>query len=687
MSRAMATWIGLVYAGTVFVSAFLLFQVQPLISKFILPWFGGSPAVWTTSMFFFQVLLFCGYVYAHLSEHYLKPLLQGLVHVALIVAALLLLPITPDPSWKTAAAGSPTWRILCLLAMTVGVPYFVLSSTGPLVQAWFCRTFPGRSPYRLYSLSNIGSLAALISYPFLFEPAFSVGTQAMCWSAGFVLFGLLCGYGATWIWRMGHCGLAPPHATDFSPDVAPAWWQRVLWVSLPAFASLVLLATTNHACQDLPPIPFLWIVPLGLYLLTFIISFDHERWYHRRLFATATLVLTLALAGRREWSWDLGVAAELGLYFASLFAVCMLCHGELVRLRPSPRFLTSYYLLISAGGALGGVFVSLIAPLVFKTYFEWQMALVGGYVLAAVLLLFWRWPALGRPQAPFAVPLGAAIAGLAFVIYSQAGSGSVLLAEMRNFFGEVAVIERDADEPYSHDLAMVHGSIIHGVQFVSHQRRREPTTYYHAHSGLGRALQLYADRPQLRVGAVGLGIGTLAVYARPGQVYRFYEINPDVIDLAQQHFSFLRDCRGTVEIKVGDARLSLEQEAPQAFDVLVLDAFSGDSVPSHLLTQEAFGIYLRHLKPDGTIAVHITNTYLNLAPVVRALAQQHRFSRVRIESDFDGPRQFYQAEWMLLSRNEQLLSALQPFAETNEATQTEQILWTDDHSSLYKLLK
>ena len=380
------------FAATVLVSAFLLFQVQPLLSKLILPWFGGSPAVWTTCMLFFQVLLFGGYAYAHLSEHVFGRRTRILVHLALIVTGLALLPVAPDVSWKPTAGQDPTWRILCLLTVSVGIPYFVLSSTGPLVQGWFSRAYPGRSPYRLYSLSNAGSLAALLSYPFVFEPMLDAHAQSQCWSWGFALFALCCGCAVISMRHVGSWHAATlPTGEQAAPATRPRTRDWLLWIVLPAFASLTLLATTNHVCQDVAVIPFLWVVPLSLYLLSFIICFDHERWYNRFIYGAATLLLTLLVATVRYLPISLSFLQELALCFAAMFGVCMLCHGELVQRRPAARYLTSFYLMIAGGGALGGILVSVVAPLVFHTFFEWKICLVGGYVLAAALvLLHWR---------------------------------------------------------------------------------------------------------------------------------------------------------------------------------------------------------------------------------------------------------------------------------------------------------
>ncbi len=384
-----AAW---VYAGTILVSAFLLFQVQPLISKYILPWFGGSPAVWTTAMLCFQVLLFGGYSYAHLAHRWLPSRGQTALHLVLLVACLALLPITPNASWKPTDGADPTWRIIALLAATVGLPYFVLSTTGPLVQAWFGQRFPGRSPYRLYALSNVGSLVALVSYPFLVEPLFHVSRQTWLWSIGFLVFALLAAWTA-WLSRGSADELAAAESRSgesmaaAAGDAGPAVSRWLLWIAYPALASLMLLATTNHVCQDVAVIPFLWVLPLSLYLLTFIICFDHERWYQRRWAAPALLVLLLAVASLNDPPLKVPFAVEIVIYFAAMFLLCLVCHGELVRLRPGTRHLTAFYLCVAAGGAMGGIFVSFIAPHLFATYREWKLAVAGGYLLAAGLAL------------------------------------------------------------------------------------------------------------------------------------------------------------------------------------------------------------------------------------------------------------------------------------------------------------
>lgn len=675
-----------VFPATILLSAFLLFQVQPLISKFILPWFGGSPAVWTTCMLFFQTLLFGGYLYSHLSEHVLSPRLRMVVHLGLLGLALAMLPIMPSADWKPADSSDPTGRILGLLTVSVGIPYFLLSSTGPLIQSWFSRACPGRSPYRLYALSNFGSLAALLSYPFVFEPRWTVQTQALFWSGGFVLFALLSGYAAVRVHRVA-CA-APPEIPAFGGEgnpAVPTWKNYLMWLALPALASLMLLATTNHICQNVAVIPFLWIVPLSLYLLTFIISFDHPRWYRRGLYSVVTAILVLLTVADDEWFISLKFPLSLLVYFAAMFGICMLCHGELVRLRPAPRHLTVFYLMIAAGGALGGMLVSLVAPHVFTTFLEWKIGLAAGYLLAALLTAAAiRSFGLGRGRLAViasAVPL----LGLTPILYWQSDTGRPRLERARNFYGVVSVLERAQDRPLDHDLALFSGAIIHGTQFVAESKRHFPTTYYGPESGVGRTLAHFRVRSQLHVGVVGLGAGTLAAHGQSGHRFRFYEINPEMLRLANQPFAYLSDCQASYEVVLGDARLSLEREPPQQFDVLVLDAFSGDAIPAHLLTAEAFAVYQRHLKPDGVLCVHVTNTYLDLPPVVQRLADHCGFETALIASMDNEEWDLEDAQWMLLSKDRRFMAEMRRHADPFPTKPCS--LWTDSYSNLFEILK
>jgi spermidine synthase len=715
-------WSSVTFGITILVSAFLLFQVQPMVSKRILPWFGGSPAVWTTCMLFFQVVLFGGYVYAHLLQRWLRPRQQVSFHLGLAAVALLLLPIAPTASWKPPLDAEPTLWILLLLTCTVGLPYFALSATSPLVQAWFSKTHPGRSPYRLYALSNVGSLAALLSYPFVFEPAFELRTQSLLWSGAFALYAVLCAVTLVSLWKgsgiRGQGSDEGAGANDLqSPNLqisksqnssgslpegegtegGPSGLDRFRWVALPACASLMLLAATNHICQDVATVPFLWVMPLSLYLLSFIISFEHERWYSRRAWTAAVVFALMGVALYDYFKEDapLGLVLELTLNFAALFFACMMCHGELARLKPNPRHLTEYYLMISAGGALGGVFVAVAAPLLFKTHLEWQIGVVASALLAVGLLVL---PGrVGRRGIIAYATIAPLVAIAVSYCFFWGFDAEKPIDRERNFFGVVSVKQGwaekvlDPEGNQERELRLVNGRIMHGCQIVDEAKRRWPTSYYGESSGVGRAiLGLQKSEPTIRVGAIGLGVGTLAAYARPGDVFRFYEINEEVKRMAQKHFTYLSDCRGKCEIVMGDARLSLESELKSTprlrYNVLVVDAFSGDAIPTHLLTREAFEVYRQHLAPGGVIAVHVSNRYLRLSPVVRTLAKDCGMQVSRFDVSGDENRGQSTSDWVLVTKNKDFLKANPSEPADWGDDNIDAPLWTDQYSNLFQIL-
>ena len=630
------------------------------------------------------------------AVHIPRPSIQLGIHLLLVAVALALLPVAPSEAWKPVADEAPTWRILCLLAASVGIPYFVLATTGPLVQSWFFRAFAGQSPYRLYALSNIGSLAALFSYPFLFEPAFDVTEQGRLWTVGFIVFAVLCTAGATAAALLNKVSVSGTVERCEQLAVAPKAFDLARWLLLPAFASMMLLATTNHVCQNIAVIPFLWVLPLSLYLLSFIIAFDAERWYWRRTYAVSAILLLLASAGIEQLTGNQVVVNisfiwEIVLYFAALFTTCMVCHGELARHKPHPRWLTSYYLMIAGGGAIGGLFVSLIAPVIFNTFFEWKLSLIGGCLLAAVVLLHAQ-----GPIAPTQYRRMVAAAGMLLLAFvglncvpgvKSTGRPSVVNISTRSFYGTAEVLERFVEDPLAHQFQLLSGRIIHGLQFKTPQKRNLPTAYYGQPSGVGRLLELKNKKPNLRVGAIGLGAGTIAEYCQPDHYYTFYEINPEMKVLAEKHFTFLEDCRGRHEVILGDGRISLERQPPQQFDVLVIDAFSGDAIPAHLLTREAMDIYLKHLKPSGELAFNISNRYLNLVPVVQKLAEHAGLTALHITSEGNPAMGQFLAEWMILSRDPTTISALEPLAQKIAPVSPHFKCWTDNHSNLFEILK
>lgn len=691
-------WLLPAFALAVLSSAFLVFQVQPIISRFILPWYGGSPAVWTVCMLFFQVTLFAGYAYAFATSRWLLPRIQGLVHLALVIAALAALPITPTPTERPDAAASPTWSILCLLAASVGGPYFVLSSTGPLLQSWFGLVADGRSPYRLYALSNFGSLLALVSYPFVFEPYWSSTEQSRGWSLGFAVFGLAGGLVAWWVWTRR---AAPSTPTDRqiiaqeSPDreLPPTRARRATWLLLAGCASLMLLATTNHVCQDVPAAPFLWVAPLAIYLVSFILCFEFERWYSSRVYGIGAALAIVAVSLAMLLGAALHVVVEVGLYFTGLFFVCMLCHGELARRKPGPCHLTTFYLMVAAGGAAGGVFVALIAPRIFSNYLELNLGLLACYVLAVAAARLRPLDARRRlaPTSTRWQTAGvvAAFVGLLVVVRSQAGAVASGAREVtRSFHGVVSVDELDRDRPEWHRLSMRHGRIGHGAQFLAPEKRHLPCMYASEATGIGLVFRHWPQPSGRRVGVVGLGAGMLAAYGRTGDVLRFYEINPEVVRLARTHFTFLADCAAETAEIVDDGRLALEREPPQRFDILVLDAFSGDAIPTHLLTREALQIYLRHLRPDGLIAIHISNRHVDLEPVTRGLAEAGGLEWLPVHSVVDfGVGEMGEARWVLLTRNATFATKPAVREAVSAAVDVPSLLWTDERSSLWQVLK
>jgi SAM-dependent methyltransferase len=669
------------YAVTIFVSAFLLFLLQPITAKQILPWFGGSAAVWTTCLVFFQTTLLLGYAYSDAVTRRLAPRAQVGLHVALLLLSCLVLPIVPGARWKPLGTENPSFLILGLLAATVGLPYFLLATTSPLVQAWFARSFPGRSPYRLFALSNLASMLALLGYPFALEPWVATRLQSYGWSVAYGVFALLTAAAAWQSLRAG-AGLAPaiaaPHGAD---EAAPTLTRQLLWAALAATGSYLLLAVSNHICQNIASIPLLWIVPLSIYLLTFILCFDSTRWYRRELF----LALLAAALGAMAWTLadqDLTqrLGLQIGVFCVGLFLACMFCHGELARLKPAPRHLTRFYLMVSLGGAIGSALVGLVAPLILPAYFE----LAFGLVVCAALLVF----QVRRLHKVFPALAGAAL------LFSLGAAGwgihsfyeNVLVAT-RNFYGVLRVQEWNAGTA-SYHRSLIHGTILHGTQYPSSELERQPTTYYTQTSGIGRALEsLHPSLKPLKVGIIGLGAGTIATYGSTGDIYRFYDINPAVVGIAKSQFTFLAKSDATIEIALGDARLSLEREAPQGFDVLAIDAFSSDAIPVHLITVEALSIYRRHMKPGGIIAFHVTNRYLNLAPVVQQLADAAGLHAVQVADDGD-EAMASRSDWVLLSDREEAL-AKDPIKEAAElvTSHPDWRLWTDDFNNVVQVLK
>ena len=766
----------------VFLSAFLLFQVQLIVAKHLLPWFGGTPAVWTTSQMFFQVSLLGGYAYAHVLTTLRQPWLQFRIHLVLLAAAVIAVfaivawggvPLLAPGSLKPAGTEAPVSWLLLILLTSAGLPFFAVSTTGPLLQKWHSRQSTSLSQtYRLYGLSNAGSFLALLSYPFLFERALDLSQQGWLWAALFVLFACGCAMVA---WRSAHYPELPGPVEGGSGGLAPAGVGSsasragaggiAAWLLLTFTSSVMFLATTNQLSQDVAAIPFLWVLPLAIYLLTFIICFDRPHWYSRRWIPLAAALASIAILPVAAVTSVLRVPVQVVAYSGFLFCFCLLCHGELVRLRPGARHLTLFYLVIALGGALGGTFVSIGAPALFPDFWEFHSAILAGWIVIAfawridrtspfhtgdpwlfgslVAIVFslaaryvvertrlgeFEW--ISRHSWTITLVGGMAIAIGICAIFRKSRiahlslwpqglvvlmilfSGMFLLQRIevsqyralyaaRNFYGVIRVVTMTS--PAGDARQLLHGTTSHGVQVNIPAHRNRPTAYYSQSSGIAvastrlirKAAGGLSERPAgLHFGVVGMGVGTMSTFAGPADRVRYYEINPEVIDIVQReqpYFTYVKDSPAEAAIVLGDARLSLERElaasGSQRFDLLAMDAFSSDSVPVHLVTLEAFRLYAAHLKTsDSILAVNVTNRYLDLEPVVAAGARELGFHGVRVDSPGDPPV-VSASSWILLARNPRIFEhpAVQAFG--GRPLRDRFVPFTDQYSNLFSVLK
>ena len=708
----------LIYGGAIFVSAFLIFQVQPLIGKYILPWFGSSAGIWTTALLFFQIALMCGYAYAHVSSTRLPRQWQVTVHLALLVLALVFLPIIPDMNVLAGVLGTPMHRVLLLLTVTIGLPYFLLASTSSLLQHWYAASHREGSPYRLYALSNAGSLIGLVSYPFLIEPFMRMKLQAWLWSWGFVFFACLCAFLAWGYLRHGR----ELSADTFNPSLTPprpSFRTCALWVLLAGLPSALLVASTSRMSVDIPAVPFLFVVALGTYLTTFIIAFDAEHWYRPFIFTPLMLLASGMACYAVHDGAALSMLLRLITFAAALFFCALCCHGELARRKPPPEWLTAFFLLVTAGGALGGLLAAWLAPQVFPDYWEYEISLLGssGFILWLVIRQSCaKWikradNARYRVVAELCVLLPSIlVTGLfgAYIYYQQLEDSQKVLERRRSFYGTLKVMEELPADGHSGWLTLMNGRIDHGLQRLDPTRANWTTSYYGAGSGAGRAILGHPNHgrtdSQFRLGVIGLGVGTLAVFTNDRNKFVsegtpvadylvFYEINPQVLEIADSRFTFLERARNRgveVTVELGDARVVLERQLAegqrQHFDVLAVDAFTSDAIPTHLLTREGFELYLQHLNDDGIIAFHISNHYLDLAPVVWGLAE-HFGMAFRLVSDAGDDFGHSSSDWALVTNNEEFLESVSlPFTKTGEDMENK-LLWTDDFSSLLTIIR
>lgn len=696
---------GLLFAATIGLGALLLFSVQPLLGKRLLPWFGGTSALWTTCLLFFQTALVSGYLWAHgLAAHGSLRRPRAL-HLALAAAALLLLgsrwnawpaPILPAEPLRPGADEPPLLGALLLLARAAGLPVVLLAASSPLLSAWYAQGRMGGDPFRLYAVSNAASLLGLVGYPLLLEPLASLPTQGWLWSLGFVAYcvGLAACALISARPRSGHPTPAAPAPDPAEPG--PTAGARLLWLVLAMVPSLLLAAITSHLTQEVAPVPLLWMIPLALYLVSFVICFGRPALGSRAVWAPATVVaLALAVLALLR-AVDLGTSSRVLVWSFVLLACSMACHGELVRRQPPSRHLTAFYLHVAAGGALGSGFCAVLAPRLFDGYLELHLGL-----FLVPLVLGASWVAAvgsaarsGDPALELRIAIGAAVAvvglGAALGLDAMAAGREPVLAR-RGFHGVLRVVRERPGQPDEH-LTLLHGRVAHGMQLTAPQRRREITTYFGPTSGAGLAIARHPRRlagQSLQVGVIGLGVGTLAAWSLPGDRFRFYELAPEVAALSQgEHalFTYLREARGVVEVRVADGRLALEREPPQGFDVLVLDAFSSGAIPTHLLTREAFRVYERHLAEGAVLAVQVTNRHLDLKPVVRGVAAELGLAAVHVPSHERG--HLWSSDWMLLARDrwiadDEVLSA----ASLPPPPGSRRVVWTDDWSDLMSVVR
>lgn len=692
----------ILYAVAIFLSSSLLFLAEPMAGKRLVPLLGGSAAVWTTCLVFFQTALLVGYLCAHTLTALVRPRVQVIIYILLLAGCLAPISRSINPELRANPA-HPIISVLWLLTLLIGMPFLVLSATSPLLQAWYARSATGAStaangaaapqPYRLFAVSNAGSLLALLIYPWLIEPRFSLRTQNLAWAIAFGAFALVV-VGIGYLSRMQPVGRQEARQDDANPESRPGVADYVLWLLLAACGSLFLSAVTNHLSENVAAIPLLWIIPLIAYLLSFVVAFGGERWRPRWLVLT---LFPLALAPVAYLLYDpylhhlepllhrsdlsLSLSWIVTIFCVAMFFICLFCHAELHRSRPAARHLTVFYLFIAIGGALGAIFVGVVAPTLFTGNYE----LACGLIFAAVLSFALTWRA-GWMARIFWL---AAIVAMGWVLHVQIRDDRTdRLVQLRSFYGTLYVTQTFEPPDASVARTLYHGTIEHGMQNFAPDFRKQPTTYYGHDSGVGLALDLCCGSRPRRVGAIGLGTGTVAAYGRAGDVFRFYEINAQVEQIATHVFTYLRDSAAKIEIVRGDARISMANEAPQHYDVLIVDAFSGDAIPVHLLTAEALQLYRRHLEPAGVVAFHISNHYLDLAPVVQQEAEHAGMKTAFIISPENEDTATYSSDWVLVTDNQELLSR-------NEIVDAQQSivvppglrLWTDDYNSLLPVLK
>ena len=717
------------FAVTLFTSSALMFLVQPMIAKMLLPLLGGSPAVWNTCMVFFQSILLAGYLYAHLTSRYFSHKHQIVLHASLVVVSLLSVPILITTDVVPPSDRSPVWWLLGLLALTAGLPLFTISSTSPLFQRWFAATME-RNPYPLYAAGNVGSILALVAYPGMFEPALTLRYQSVIWAVGYVGFTVLTAACAVHVWRAERAQpVRLQTAADRTPR--PTFITQARWVLLAFIPSSLMLGVTTFLTTDIAAVPLLWVLPLSVYLLTFVLVFAHRTLVPHGLMVRLLAVFVLPVVTLTVFDSRLPGGGQLLLHLLTFFLAAMVCHGELARTRPDSDHLTIFYLCLAIGGVLGGILNAILAPMLFRSIVEYPLMIVLVCLMRPALRALKpspRWLDVGAPIAlgVFALGMmrlfnGADSKGLfalvvVFIVPAvtcfsfrdrplrfAAGVAALILASTTYLGAHQAVLYRGRSFFSAHRIVMdehhrfrlfVHGGIVHGSQSVDAQQRREATAYFHRTGPIGQVFDATTASPKRRVGVVGLGIGSLAAYGREGESWTFYEIDPAVAELAKdvRYFTYLADSPARTEIVLGDARLSLQRAAEGEFDLLILDAFSSDAVPVHLLTREALALYLSKLAPGGMLAFNISNRYVELKPLLGDLAGNAGLvaleqADLRVKPD-QIDRGKYASRWLIMARQASTFGELNLDTRWRVVTsRSRPVIWTDDFSNLLSVFK
>jgi hypothetical protein len=707
------------YGSTIFCSAFLLFLIEPIAAKEILPSLGGSSSVWMTCLVFFQFMLLAGYLYAHwLTRLSGQPSRVSRTHLTLVIAGVLLtiaqLAIHPN---LTRAAQHPASAIFFDLTTTIGLPFLLLACSSPLLQVWYARRENGPVPYRFFGLSNAGSLLALILYPVAIEPYLTLRHQKLFWSIGFVLVAILHSVLASRGSALPVTAVSESSATtaDIARPLLPASTrgQRLLWFILPMAAALQLSAVTGFLSQNIAAIPLLWILPVATYLVTFIVAFDAPRFYRRGLVLRFLVVLLAALGYMlSKMDMSLPIGLSVAFFLIELFFACYFLHAETYALRPGRNSeATLFYLLIAGGGVAGAFFIGVASPLLFNANYD--IAISFTVTAAAALVVIWNGSPVAASEATSAAnPQRASVAALfpqrilwmtatilmcALLVLMNRSFNHDSLILIRNFYGSLSVRQSNNPPIAQTVRSLQNGSIQHGTQWFAPEFRTTPTTYYAQNSGVGLALEYCCSHSGVprakKVGVIGLGAGTLAAYGKPGDEITFYEINPGVEPIARNLFTYIRDSGARIKSLEGDARITLESQPPQNYDVLVVDAFSGDAIPLHLLTREAIALYRRHLAQGGVLAFHVSNQYLDLAPEVALLAASQGMLAVSIQSLPNEQKGAYSSSWVLVTDNlaflqqPEIARVARPITRRPNSSAARLRLWTDDYSSLLPVLQ